>query len=161
MERQLPLPYKIVIIRKESEEWLLAHTSIFDCAEPPRLPTLGQNDLEIKDSRFQLAVYSTACLVFIEQVLEKINASPALEGTGCKYCIFGADTANLDGRWEKICIILKLANCNDTFRAVVGEPGYSRVCQAEEEELSHAFEQSRLETPVPSEASVPSVPVPA
>lgn len=125
---------------------MLAHVSTFDCAEPPHMPTLGTNDLDRKDSRFQLSLYPTACLVFIESVIENINASPSLDGTGCKYCLLGADTAVLDGKWEKICIVLKLANCNDSFKATVGEPEYSRVTQ--EDGISTML---RLQTPTPSE----------
>ncbi|KAK6524788.1 hypothetical protein TWF281_011687 [Arthrobotrys megalospora] len=123
MEKQLPFPYKLVIIRKEREEWVLAHVSTFDCAEPP-VP--GLDGINLKDSLFQLGNYSTASLVFIHSVIEKINASPALEGTGCRYCIFGADTARYDDSWDKICIVLKLANSNDAFRAAVGKPAVDR-----------------------------------
>ncbi|KAF3143351.1 hypothetical protein TWF703_010763 [Orbilia oligospora] len=124
MERQLPPPYKFLVIRKERDEWMLAHVSTFDCAEPPSMPILGTNELDRKDTRFQLAVYPTAALVFIENTIEKINASPSLEGTGCKYCILGADTAKKDDNWENICLVLKLANCNDSFKAIVGDPEY-------------------------------------
>ncbi|KAF3274897.1 hypothetical protein TWF970_007600 [Orbilia oligospora] len=156
MERQLPFPYKFLVIRKERDEWMLANISTFDCAEPPSMPTLGTNEHDRKDSRFQLALYPTAALVFIENTIEKINASPSLEGTGCKYCILGADTAKKDDKWDDICIVLKLANCNDSFGAVVGDPEYLRsVGHKEVDRVSMMLERSALQTPTPSDTHTP------
>ncbi|KAF3193994.1 hypothetical protein TWF225_008177 [Orbilia oligospora] len=157
MERQLPLPYKFLVIRKERDEWMLAHVSTFDCAEPPSMPILGTKELDRKDTRFQLAVYPTAALVFIENTIEKINASPSLEGTGCKYCILGADTAKKDDKWENICLVLKLANCNDSFKAIVGDPEYLKSVDHEEiDGVSMMLEHSALQTPMPSDTHTPA-----
>ncbi|KAK6506165.1 hypothetical protein TWF506_011086 [Arthrobotrys conoides] len=152
MEIQLPFPFKLLVIRKEGAEWMLAHVSTFDCAESPHMPKFGATDFEAKDSIFQLSAYPTACLVFIQATLSKINSASELEGTGCKYCIYGADTAKFDDAWDKVCIVLKLANCNDSFKAVVGEPECLRMNE-EDKEVARMLERAGLGTPATSTSS--------
>ncbi|KAK6506164.1 hypothetical protein TWF506_011085 [Arthrobotrys conoides] len=111
MSNQSPSLYKLIILRNDlqRDDWKDATISIFDTNEDP---TPENHPLLL----FQLANYSSAALRFLEQVVERVNNSPLLEGTGCKYCPSAAVRYDTDPHGHHRGVILKLMNIERDFR---------------------------------------------
>ncbi|KAF3193993.1 hypothetical protein TWF225_008176 [Orbilia oligospora] len=111
MANQSPSLYKLIILRNDlqRDDWKDATVSIFDTNEDP---TPENHPLLL----FQLANYSSAALRFLERVVEQVNNSPLLEGTGCKYCPSAAVRYDTDPHGHHRGVILKLMNIERDFR---------------------------------------------